>query len=333
MGTDTQTQFTITNPTCFDATSLSAILSNPSMCGPATANAQTIMQVTPTYHSPYSEQLSTSLERQLTKTTSLSVTYLRTYGVHQMVTRDANAYLPGDYVFNSDGTTTINHPRPMTTPDNKLGIVQQYDSEAVFKQHQLIVNINARLTPKLGVSGFYNWTTVKSDTGTASNSYNLLQDYRRAGFASPNMVFVMGNYTGPLNITFNPFLIAQGGRPYNFVTPNDLTGDNFYNNRPSLVAASNCTSPSTRYIETAYGCFDAIPPQGEPPIPGNMGTGPAAVAVNLRISRAFGLGPKLEGASGSNNGDGPGGGPGMGGPPLVVVAAALEAASEVADGE
>lgn len=156
------------------------------------------------------------------------------------------------------------------------------------------MNINARLTPKLGLSGFYNYTSVHSNTGTASNLYNLMQDYRRASFASPNMVFLMGNYTGPLNITFNLFLIAQSRRPYNFVTPNDLTGDNFFNNRPSLVAASNCTSTSTQYVQTPYGCFNLAPQPGETIIPGNMGNGPAAVAVNLRIIRAFGIGPKIE---------------------------------------
>jgi hypothetical protein len=310
-GANSQTQTTITNPTCFDPNSLSAILLNPSMCGASSANANTTIQVTPTYHSPYNEQLSTSLERQLTKTTSLSVTYLRTYGVHQMVTRDANAYLPGDYTFNSDGTTTIKHARPMSTANPNLGIVEQYDSQAIFKQSQLIVNVNARVTAKLSLSGFYNWTSVHSNTGTASNSYNLIQDYRRAGFASPNMVFAMGNYTGPLKIIFNPFLIAQGGRPYNFVTPNDLTGDNFFNDRPSIVAASNCSSTSAQYVQTSYGCFNLIPQPGETIISGNMGNGPAAVAVNLRISRAFGIGPETESPGGSNNG----GGPGMGGPP------------------
>jgi hypothetical protein len=128
------------------------------------------------------------------------------------------------------------------------------------------------------------------------------------------MVFAMGNYTGPFNIIFNPFLIAQGGRPYNFVTPNDLTGDNFFNDRPSVVPSSNCTPNSTQYFQTPYGCFNIAPQPGETIIPGNMGTGPAAVAVNLRISRAFGLGPSLESGSATNNGNGPGG-PGMGGPP------------------
>jgi hypothetical protein len=128
------------------------------------------------------------------------------------------------------------------------------------------------------------------------------------------MVFLMGNYTGPLNITFNPFLIAQSGRPFNFITSNDLTGDNFFNDRPSIVAASNCTSSSTQYVQTAYGCFNTIPQPGETIIPGNMGNGPAAVAVNLRISRAFGIGPRLESAAGSNNSNGPGGPPPGGGP-------------------
>jgi hypothetical protein len=191
--------------------------------------------------------------------------------------------------------------------------VEQFYPEAVFKQNQLIVNINARITPKFNLSGFYNLTSVHSDTGTASNSYNLMQDYRRAGFASRNMLFLMGNYTGPFNITFNPFLIAQSGRPYNFVTSNDLTGDNFFNDRPSIVAPSNCTSTSTQYVQTAYGCFNTIPQPGETIIPGNLGNGPAAIAVNLRISRAFGIGPKTESGNTQNPGGGPGGPPPPGG--------------------
>ncbi len=313
-GANTQTQNTITNPTCFNETSLSLI--DLSTCGPATSNAKSIMQVTPAYHSPDSEQFSTSLERQLTKTTSLSATYLRTYGIHQMVTRDANAYLLGDYIFNTNGTVTIKNPRPLSTLNPNLAIVEQFDSEAIFKQNQLIVNINARPTPRFNLSGFYNLTSVHSNTGTASNSYNLIQDYRRAGFASRNMLFLMANYTGPLKITFNPFLIAQSGRPYNFVTANDLTGDNFYNDRPSIVSAFNCTSTSSQYIQTQYGCFNTVPQPGETIISGNIGNGPAAVAMNLRITRAFGIGPKIQSAGVVDNGGGPppgGGGGGRGG--------------------
>src|ERR1035437_4785149 len=288
-GPNSQTQYTITNPTCFTATSLSSI--DLSTCGPASSIAKTIVQVAPNYHSPYTQQPGASLERQLSKTTSLTVTFQHAFGIHQMVTRDSNAYLPGTFAY---GSATLTGVRP----NPSLGIVEEYYPEAVFKQNQVIVNINARLTRNMGLSGFYNITSAHSNTGTASNSYNLSQDYRRAGFASRNMLFLMGNYSGPLGFTFNPFLLAQSGRPYNFVSPNDLTGDNFFNDRPSIVSASNCTGSSTQYVQTSSGCFNTIPQAGETIIPGNMGNGPSAVAVNLRISRAFGIGPKLESEGG-----------------------------------
>jgi hypothetical protein len=131
------------------------------------------------------------------------------------------------------------------------------------------------------------------------------------------MLFMLANYQGPWKIRFNPFLIAQSGRPFNITTTNDLTGDNFFNNRPSLAADSFCTSPNPGYAETQFGCLDtdpAGPGQSYTPIGINLGTGPAAVALNLRISRAWGIGPKLASAT-ADGGPPPGGGPGGGGPP------------------
>lgn len=307
-GASSQKQYTILNPTCFDSTSLSAILADPSVCGTGNAVAQTVVQISPTYKSPYTGQFSASLERQLTKTTSLSVTYMQSFGLHQLVTRNANAYKPGTYVY-GDPTLTGVRPNP------SAGIIQQYYPQGIFKQKQLVVNINSRITRNFNFSGFYNWTTAKSDTGTASNSYNLTQDYSRAPFAQTNMLFLMGNYTGKWGITYNPFLVAQSGRPYNFTSPLDLTGDNFFNSRPSLVDASNCTSPSTQYYETSYGCFNIMPQPGDPIVARNLGNGPAAVAMNLRISRSWGVGPKTESAANTNAGPGGPGGPPPGGMP------------------
>jgi hypothetical protein len=183
----------------------------------------------------------------------------------------------------------------------------------------MIVNVNARFTPNFSIVGFYNLTAANSDGGSGnavSNSYNLSQDYGRASFASRNMVFMMANYQAKWGIRFSPFLIATSGKPYNITTTNDLTGDNFFNNRPSLAASSFCTTPNPGYAQTQFGCLDtdpAGPGQTYTPIPINEGNGPAAVALNLRVSRAFGIGPKLA-AGGDNNGPPPGGGPGGGGP-------------------
>jgi hypothetical protein len=197
-----------------------------------------------------------------------------------------------------------------------LGIVKEFYPEAVFKQNQLIMNINARISPKFSVMGFYDLSYANADTGTASNSYNLKQDYGRAGFVSRNMLFLMGNYTGPWGISFNPFLVAQSGKPFNITTNNDLTGDAFFNDRPSYASTSSIAS---NVVQTSFGAFDTVPQSGETIIANNLGNGPAAVAVNLRVSRSFGIGPKLASAAGQNNaggapqGGGPGG-PGGGGP-------------------
>jgi hypothetical protein len=305
-GPNSQTQYTISNPTCFDPSSMSAILANPSMCGAASSTAKTVVQIAPKYHSPYTGQLGASVERQVSKTTSMTMTYLHSYGVHQMVTRNANAYLPKTYQYG-------NPALPGTRPNPNAGIIQQLDPEGIFKQDQLIVNVNARVRRNLSFSGFYNWTNAHANSGTASNSYDLKQDYRRPTWTQANMLFLMGNYTDRFGITYNPFIVAQSGRPYNFTSPLDLSGDNFGNNRPSLVDSSNCTDGSTQYFRTSYGCFNIIPQIGDTIIPGNMGTGPASFAVNLRVSRSFGVGPKRESAATNNGAGGPPSGGSRGG--------------------
>ena len=312
-----QIQNVINDPTCFSATSLQGALNTPgSNCNPSSANPPQIQALDPTYHSPYNEQVGTSLERQLTKTTTLTLTYLHTLGLHQMDTRDENAYKP------DAGTTFYNSttgPTPGVRPNPAFGPIDEYFPEGVFKQNQVIVNVNARLKPTLSVMGFYMANFADGNTGTASNSYNLKQDYGSSAFVRRNMVFLMGNYTGPFGITFNPFLIAQAGRPFNVTTLTDLTGDNFFNNRPAYAASGSCGSGSAEFVTTSFGCLDVNPQPGETVLPANMGMSPASVAVNLRVSRSFGIGPKTQGQNSPNspNGQRPGGPPmgGMGGGP------------------
>jgi hypothetical protein len=308
---NSQQVITIVTPDCFNPSALS--ISSTSNCN-AAGGTRTVYQVAPGYHSPYTQQAGVSLERQLTKTTTLTGTYLHSFGVHQYVTRDANAIC-------DEPNCPSNVP---SRPDPSLGIVNQFYPEAVFKQNQIIVNLNAHFTPNFGVTGFYNFTVADSDGGNGShpsNSYNLSQDYGRASFASRNMVFLMANYQGPWAIRFNPFMIAQTGKPFNITTTNDLTGDNFFNDRPSLVADTFCVPSNNTggiYAPTSFGCLDtepATPGQNYSPIPVNLGTGPAAFALNLRVSRAIGFGPKL--APGETSGPpqtGGGGGRGFGNP-------------------
>jgi hypothetical protein len=316
--TDSQRQAVITDPTCFTATAQpdpAAYFS--ANCGSGGSVVSQVYSISKNYRAPYTEQLGVSLERQLNRYATLTFTYLRSYGLHQLVVRDSNAYLPGTYQLGS-ATLTGTRPNP------SLGIVDQYFPEAVFKQNQVILNLRAQLSQRFSMMGFYNWTNANSNGGDGSNpsnSYNLDQDYGRAGFVHPQMVFLMGNYTGPWGITFNPFLVAEAGKPFDVTTTNDLTGDNFFNNRPAYADSSDCaadpnaTTPS-QYVQSSIGCLNTVPGSGDSLVPPGRLYESASVAVNLRVSRAWGIGPKVESSGGPpqhGGGGPPGGGGGHGG--------------------
>jgi hypothetical protein len=262
--------------------------------GSSTASVPVKYEVAPGFHSPYTQQLGASIERQVTSGTSATLTYLHSFGVHQLVTRNANQATGG------------------TPQTNSGGYLYDYYPEAVFKQNQFIASVNAKINANLGVTGFYtlSFANTNGAGGSASNAYDLDQDYGRAAFVSRNMLFLMGNYTGPWGIRFNPFMIAQSGRPFNITLATDPL-NNLFNQRPSKVAASLCTPSSAQYISTPFGCLNSQPAAADALLPINIGNGPAAVAVNLRISRGFGLGPKTDSSNTQNNA----GGPPQGGPP------------------
>jgi hypothetical protein len=301
-----QQQIVFNNPTCTStATSLNAI--DLSTCSSnSTVNTETApvrYEVAPHYHAATTEQFGTSLERQLSAGTSLTLTYLHSYGVHQVVTRNANQAEGG------------------TPQDNSGGYLYQFFPEGVFKQNQAIVSVNSKVTKNLNLVGFYTLSYADGNAnGSASNAYNLDQDYGPAPFVTRNSLFFMGNYNGPWGVRFSPFMIAQSGRPFNITLASDPL-NNLFNQRPGVAAASSCTPNQNRYIQTVFGCLDVQPAFGEPLIAANVGSSPASVAFNLRVSKAIGLGPKLpdpNAATGpAQGGGGPpdGGGRGRGGPP------------------
>ncbi|MGB8260049.1 MAG: carboxypeptidase regulatory-like domain-containing protein, partial [Terracidiphilus sp.] len=280
-----QSQIVYTEPTCkLSAATLDAIDLSPANCtstGASTAARPVVYEVSSGYKSPLTNQLGMSLERQILPGSSATVTYLHSFGVHQMATRNANQ---------------------ATTPQDATGdFLYEFYPEAVFKQDQMILSVNARLGKNLNVIANYTLARGNSNTGSASNAYNLDEDYGRAPFVSRNMVFLMANYSGPWGIRFNPFLIANSGRPYNIALATDPL-NNFFNRRPGKATATDCASSTGRYVQTAgFGCLDTQPATGEALLPVNYGTGPAAVALNLRISRSVGIGPKLATADNNQN--------------------------------
>jgi hypothetical protein len=303
-----QQQIKLSNPTC---TSLATTLETIDMktCTGTNALIPVKYQVAPHYHSPYNEQASISLERQINANTSMTLNYMHTFGVHQQVTRNAN------------------QAQDLNPADNHGGFLYEYFPEAVFKENQLIASVNSKITRNLSLTTFYSLSFANgNNNGSASDAYNLDKNYGRAGFVARNSLFMMGSYNAPWGLRFNPFMIANSGRPYNITLLNDSLNE-LGNQRPTYAASSAlCAAiPSaihpSQYVQTELGCLDTAPApnSNETLLPVNLGTGPAGVAVNMRVSRGFGIGPKLASATPSQSQDNaggppPGGGGGRGGP-------------------
>ncbi len=177
----------------------------------------------------------------------------------------------------------------------------QFQSGGVYRQQQIIASLTARYS-RFSIFSFYTYNNAHADTSGVNYSPSVAShpglDYGRANFDMHNRFVLLGSIIAPWQISFSPFISANSGTPYNLTTGKDLTGNNQFNSRPTF--ALSCSQPNA--VSTPYGCLDADPltsPTGssEKIIPYNLGTGPANVSLNLRISKVIGFGPRVQGAS------------------------------------
>jgi carboxypeptidase family protein len=256
-----------------------------------------VYRIDPNLRAPYVLQSAVGIEQQLTKTTKLSLTYLNARGLHQLFTNNINAPFPGTFPAN-----------PVCPLGCSAGRIYDYQSEGIFKQNQLMTNINMRVGPNLSIFGFYSLSFANSDTSGAgsfpTDPYDPTADYGRAAFDVRNRIFIGGTFVAPFGLRLSPFVFANSGQPYNITIPQDILGTSIFNARPGLaVGSAGCPVLST----TLPSCF-FIPNPGQAysPIPINFGQGPANVSVNLRVSKTVGLGPVMEGTTGRRGGGGGG---------------------------
>jgi|CZKY01.1.fsa_nt_gi hypothetical protein len=269
-----------------------------------TATTQAIYQIGPNLHAPYIMQSAFSLERQVTKIANVTLTYLNSRGVHQLLSIVTNAPLPG-----TPGT-----PYPTGSLPNPA--IFQYSSDGVFRQNQLIANFNIRAGAKLSLFGYYSLNYANSDASGAGNfpsdQHDLSLDYGRASFAIRDRVFMGGTIGLPHGFRLSPFMIFNSGSPYNVTVGQDLSGDLQFNDRPAFNTNPSGSCP----FPTPAACKYVVPTQPYTQIPINYLTGPNHFTLNLRLAKTFGFGPEVGGKSGAQPGGGPpggGGGPRGGG--------------------
>ena len=287
-----QQNYVVKNPTFTTDAPTPAELASSSTAAP------TLYQVDPKFKAAVNMQAAVGIDHSFGKVATLSVTYINSRGVHQYLSNNINAFIASTY-----DPATGTGVRPNGINEN----LYQFQSGGVYNQNELILNYSVR-AKKVSLFGFTMLNSAKSDTSGAgyfpSNPTKPGADYGRASFDVKARFLLGGNYQAPFGISISPFLVADAGNPFNITIGQDLNGDNQYNDRPAYA-----TSTDTDTVQTAYGDFNLDPGANEARIPYNVGTGPAQYSLNMRVSKSFGIGPRVAGGVG-----GQGGGPGGGGP-------------------
>lgn len=274
---------------------------------------RTVREIAPDLRTPYTMQTAFSVERQLPYRITLSVSYIGARTLHALRSRNVNAPLldaSGRLPRDAAGNAVI------VRPDPARGNIYRFESSGVFKQHQLVVNLNNRFSRRFTLFGNYTLNFARSNTDFAGNfpinQYDLSNEFGNSVQDQRHRLFLGGSVNAlPWGIRLNPVVVVNSGRPFNITVGRDLNGDALFTERPAF--ATDLSRASVR--RTAFGDFDLDPQPGFVIIPRNYGRGPAFYSVNLRTSKTFGFGevPASRAAAGGAGGGRRGGGGGGGG--------------------
>jgi hypothetical protein len=271
-----QQSYTVTNPGFYDPNAAEPA----SVLTTTNSSIPTFHSVDPHFHAALDMQAGIGVDRQIAKHITGNVTYLYTQGVHQYMSNNVTAptFDISDYTITGPTPSVYNY---------------QFQSEGFYRQNQLIVS-SAMQFKKFTISGNYVLNQAKSDTQGINSFPSVAQDpgfdYGRAGFGIRQKFLLIESYTAPHGFVFAALLAAQSGTPYNLTIGQDLTGNNQFNARPSYG-----TCGDTGVITTQYGCLDTDPVgKDEPIVPFGVGLGPANSVLHVRVSKVFGIGPKIK---------------------------------------
>ncbi|HKF69055.1 MAG TPA: TonB-dependent receptor, partial [Vicinamibacterales bacterium] len=121
-----------------------------------------IVRFAPGIEIPFSLQYSLSVERQLRKNTSTSVTYTGTRGFDQFHSRDINAPLP---------------PLYLSRPDPAFGVIREIESAGRARSNSVQFTLKGQLAPRSTGSIQYTLSKAMNDTSGVNwqppNSYDL----------------------------------------------------------------------------------------------------------------------------------------------------------------
>lgn len=220
---------------------LSYIITNPPYPDPGAAGPTSIVRLDPTVKLPYLAQFGLGVERQLAKTTTVTVNYYGTRGVSLFRSRDVNAPPPPDY---------------SARPNPAFSVWRQIESSADMMGHSLEIGLRGNVTRYFSgmvqytLSRTYNNTGGNPSTGARSslnsypaNNYDLSGEWARADFDQRHRFNLMGTITPGRYFKLGVALSLYSGAPYSITTGRDDNHDGQANDRPLGIPRNSLEGP------------------------------------------------------------------------------------------
>ena len=220
-------QYVVTNPAFPDANAL----------GPTS-----VVRLDPSVKLPYIAQYGIGVERQLSKSTTVTLNYLGNRGVNLFRSRDVNAPPPPFY---------------LARPNPALSVFRQIESSADLEGHSLELALRGNVSRFF--TGMIQYTLSRAynnvggaNTGTRTsgintfpaNNYDLSGEWSRADFDQRNRFNLLGTITPPGR--YFKLGLAVGlysGQPYSLTTGRDDNHDGLANDRPAGVPRNSLQGP------------------------------------------------------------------------------------------
>ena len=214
-------RFVITNPS----------YPNPFLSTDVALQPTSVVRLDANGRIPYTFQHSISLERQLQRGTTLTVSYFRTSG-NLFRSRDINAPLP---------------PLYSARPDASLNVLRQIESSGRQVTDSLEISFRGNATKYFAGMAQYTLGSASNDANGIgafpANNYDLSGEWARADSDQRHRFNLLCSVKAGRLFNLGVALQAESGRPYSMITGRDDNHDGLALDRPSGVRRNSLEGP------------------------------------------------------------------------------------------
>src|SRR5437870_2676628 len=240
-------RFVITNPS----------YPNPFLSTDVALQPTSVVRLDANGRIPYTFQHSISLERQLQRGTTLTVSYFRTSG-NLFRSRDINAPLPPPY---------------SARPDASLNVLRQIESSGRQVTDSLEISFRGNATKYFAGMAQYTLGSASNDANGIgafpANNYDLSGEWSRADSDQRHRFNLLGSVKAGRLFNLGVALQAESGRPYSLITGRDDNHDGLALDRPNGVRRNSLEGPGYLGLDLRWSkdfVFDASKKDKSPKI-------------------------------------------------------------------